>query len=75
MFLTSTGSLSHQALLMLGSERKSVRLRGSGDALCKKFDDYREVACGVRDHPAILTLDQAADKDSGLDRITSHHPP
>lgn len=75
MCLPTTGSLSHQALLMPGSERKSARLRGSGDVLCKMFDDYREVASAVRDHPASLTLAQAADKATDLDEITSHHPP
>ncbi len=75
MFLPSTGSLSHQARLMLGSERKSARLRGSGDADRQKSDDCREVAPGVRDCPVILTLGQAADKTSGLDMTISHYPP
>ncbi len=75
MFLPSTGSLSHQALLMLGSGRKSAKSRGSGEALRRKSVDFREVAPGVRDCQVILTLGQAADKTSGLDGTISHYPP
>ena len=75
MSLPSTGSLSRQAPLMLGSERKSARSRGSGDVPHKRSDDFREVASTVRDHPVTPTRGQAADKASDLDEITSHHPP
>ncbi|MCJ1362719.1 hypothetical protein MMC16_001825 [Acarospora aff. strigata] len=74
MSLPSMGSLSHPARVMLGTEGKSAKSRNSEDDHHRKFEDYREVAFGVKGPRVTLTLGQVADMALGLEEITSHRP-